>query len=99
LRFRHDGDRADDQRVADPRPALRSVSTPVVVMRGRCDQIAWKVTREYRDLLPHAVLITIPDAGHEIPSDRPSLYDTAVRAFLLNQPLPRPRHTAETPPW
>lgn len=86
------------QRVADPRPALRKVSTPVLVMRGQCDQLAWNVTREYRDVLPNALLITIPEAGHEIPTDQPTLYDTSVRDFLLNEPLPRPSYAAETPP-
>jgi proline iminopeptidase len=68
-------------------------------MRGQCDQLAWNVTREYRDVLPNSVLITIPDAGHEIPTDQPTLYEAAVSAFLLNQPLPPPPYTAETPPW
>lgn len=91
--------RDDVVHVPDPRPALRTVTTPVLVMRGQCDKVAWPVTREYRDLLPHAILITIPSAGHDIPADRPELYDAAVRAFLLAQPLPRPPYTAEAPPW
>ena len=89
----------DAEQVPDPRPSLRKASTPILVMRGQCDQLAWNVTREYRDLPPNAVLITIPDAGHEIPTDQPTLYDTAVRAFLLNESLPRPPYIAETPPW
>jgi hypothetical protein len=34
----------DAQRAEDPRPALRDVSTPMLVLRGKCDYIAWEAT-------------------------------------------------------
>lgn len=89
----------DYQHAADPRPALRRVSTPVLVLRGQCDYFAWEATRQYRDLLPGAVLIAIDDAGHTIPTDRPQLYPQAVRSFLLEEPLPRQPYTADHSPW
>jgi proline iminopeptidase len=88
----------DTEHVADPRPALRRVSTPVLVMRAQCDYLAWPVTREYRDLLPNATLITVPHSGHEISTDQPRPYDTAVRDFLLDTPLPQRPYTAATAP-
>ncbi|MGH2370012.1 MAG: alpha/beta fold hydrolase, partial [Chloroflexota bacterium] len=89
----------DAQRVADPRPALRRVATPVLVLRSECDYRAWAATREYRDLLPNASLLTIEDAGHVIPTDRPDLYRQAVRAFLLDKALPREPYTNAKAPW
>jgi proline iminopeptidase len=88
----------DSHRVTDPRPRLRQVTTPVLILRGRCDYLAWEVAREYRDLLPNAVLLPIDQAGHRIPADQPALYHRAVRAFLLHQPLPAQPHTADDPP-
>ena len=89
----------DAQRVADPRPVLRNVSTPVLVLRSACDYIAWEVTREYRDLLPGAVMLTVEDAGHVIPNDRPELYRQTVRAFLLDEALPQEPYTGVAAPW
>lgn len=89
----------DTERVDDPRPALRNLSTPVLVLRSECDYLAWAVTREYRDLLPNAILLTVDDAGHTIPLDQPKLYREAVRAFLLDQPLPEEPYTGAESPW
>ncbi len=89
----------DAQRVADPRPALRNVSTPVLVLRSECDYRAWEATREYRDLLPGAVMLAIEEAGHVIPADQPELYRQAVRAFLLDEPLPQEPYTGVAAPW
>jgi proline iminopeptidase len=87
------------QQIPDPRPALRHVSTPVLVLRAQCDYLAWPVTREYRDVLPNAVLLAVPHAGHELPSDQPEFYATAVGNFLLNTPLPQSPYTSAAPPW
>lgn len=89
----------DARQIADPRPALRSIETPVLVLRGQCDYQAWEVTREYRDVFPNAVLLPIDGAGHAIQNDRPAEYLAAVRAFLLDRPLPREPHSSSQPPW
>ena len=47
----------DARRIVDPRPALRSVDRPVLVLRGQCDYQRWEGTREYRDVFPNAVLL------------------------------------------
>lgn len=89
----------DKNRVTDPRPALRSVSTPLLVLRSECDYRAWEATREYRDLLPNAVMLTVDDAGHVIADDRPDFYRQAVLAFLGDEPLPAEPYTDAAAPW
>ncbi|WP_432981892.1 alpha/beta fold hydrolase [Dactylosporangium sp. CA-233914] len=89
----------DSRRVPDPRPRLRNLTAPVLVLRGQCDYIAWPVTREYRDLLPGAVLLPIDGAGHRISTDQPERYRQAILAFLVDEPLPIQPHTAAEPPW
>ncbi|MFC6022388.1 alpha/beta fold hydrolase [Plantactinospora solaniradicis] len=89
----------DSQRIPDPRPRLRNVTAPVLVLRGECDYIAWAVTREYRDLLPGAVLLPIDGAGHNIALDQPQRYLQALLAFLLDKPLPSAPYTGAEPPW
>ncbi|GLW68049.1 hypothetical protein Kpho02_03480 [Kitasatospora phosalacinea] len=90
---------ADDlRRRPDPRPVLRTVHVPALVLRGECDYKHWPVTREYRDTLPDARLLYVPGAGHAIAVDRPREYRAAVLAFLTDAPLPRaPYEGAEDP--
>jgi proline iminopeptidase len=89
----------DKNRIPDPRPALRNVSTPVLVLRSECDYRAWEATREYRDLLPNGVMLTVDDAGHVIADDRPEFYRQAVLAFLGDKPLPAEPYTDADAPW
>jgi proline iminopeptidase len=89
----------DAERVADPRPALRSATAPVLVLRGECDYISWEATREYRDLLPNATLLAIANAGHTVTTDQPHLHRRLVRAFLLGEPLPQPAYHGTRSPW
>ncbi|RMI32370.1 alpha/beta fold hydrolase [Nocardia stercoris] len=81
---------ADLARVDDPRPALRNVQVPALIMRGRYDYKTWQVTDEYRRVLPRSRLIIVPDAGHAIAADQPELYERALLAFLTDAPLPLP---------
>lgn len=89
----------DARRIADPRPALRAVTAPLLILRGECDYLAWEVAREYRDLLPNATLLPVDGAGHDIATDRPDRYRATVSAFLLDQPLPSAPYLADAPPW
>ena len=52
--------------VPDPRPKLRNLPIPLLVMKGQCDNQAWGYAKEYLDLFPHRRLVVIPDAGHGI---------------------------------
>ncbi|WP_433472436.1 alpha/beta fold hydrolase [Spirillospora sp. CA-142024] len=82
--------------VADPRPALRGVRVPALVLRGECDYKRPEIAREYRDTIPGATLLQIPDAGHVIEAEQPSLYRTSITAFLTDHPLPRVRPAPQT---
>jgi len=89
---------ADFDTIADPRPALRTVAVPALILRGACDFVPWPVTREYRDLVPGAVLVAIPGAGHGIAAGQPVLYTQLLQAFLTGGRLPLPPYTAEAQP-
>ncbi|MFI6818973.1 alpha/beta fold hydrolase [Nonomuraea sp. NPDC050328] len=72
----------DAAEVADPRPALRRVTVPVLVVRGSCDYLVPEVAGEYAEVLPGARLRTIDGAGHELAHDRPDEYRLLVATFL-----------------
>lgn len=73
---------ADELRRPDPRPTLRRLGTPVLVLRGGCDSIHPDVAQEYVDTFASAELRTIPGAGHVIRSDRPTAFHRALLRFL-----------------
>ncbi|MFE3289631.1 alpha/beta fold hydrolase [Rhodococcus sp. NPDC059234] len=90
---------ADLATVDDPRPALREVHVPVLVLRGQYDYKAWPVTREYRDTFPNSTMVLVPDAGHAVAADRPDLYSATVVTFLTDGPSALPRYDGvEAPP-
>jgi proline iminopeptidase len=72
----------------DPRPALRSTSTPALILHGECDFIPLAVAREYEQTLPEATLVQIPAAGHAIFGAQPELAFQLISAFLKDAPLP-----------
>lgn len=85
-------------RHANPEARLRRDHTPVLIVTGPCNYIAWPVTYQYRRTLPNSTLVVLPGAGHVVYYDRPRLYFRLVRAFLLDWPLPLQAYTATTPP-
>lgn len=89
---------ADQANRPDPRPALRSAHVPALVLRGSCDYKRWEIAREYRDTLPDATLLAVPDAGHVIDADQPELYIATVAGFLTGEPLPLPAYTGQEEP-
>lgn len=82
----------------DPRPALRTLRTPALVLKGSCDYIPWRLTREYLDTLPNAQLVYLPGAGHQAYQERPERYLATVRAFLQGAPLPVQPYQGQEPP-
>ncbi|MFC4121444.1 alpha/beta fold hydrolase [Nonomuraea zeae] len=78
----------DARQVADPRPALRRIAVPVLVLRGSCDYLAPEVAREYADVLPNAVFRAIDGSGHDIAHDRPGTYRELVTAFMRGRIAP-----------
>jgi proline iminopeptidase len=85
-------------RPVDPRPALRNVQTPALVLKPSCDYLPWGMAVEYRDTLPNAQMIYVPRAGHQAYQEQPELYFGALRAFLLGEALPVAPYTGEEPP-
>ena len=67
--------------LADPRPVLRSMDTPTLVLHGQCDFIPYDVAFEFADLLSGDYRF-IPDAGHEIWWEQPDVFVTAIAGFL-----------------
>lgn len=89
----------DSRTVDDPRPALRQADVPLLVLRAECDYLAWEVTREYRDVIPGALLVPINDAGHVVWDDQPDLYAALVTGFLREEELPLQPYAGDTDPW
>ncbi len=79
---------SDFDRLPDPRPALRAVHVPALILRGSCDFMKPEVTAEYRSTLPDSELVLVDGAGHDISAGRPALYTALLTAFLLDRPLP-----------
>jgi len=65
----------------DPRPALRDLAVPALVLRGECDWIAPDVAAEYVDLLG-AAFLEVPGAGHLVRARQPTFVDAALVEFL-----------------
>jgi proline iminopeptidase len=68
--------------VQDPRPKIKGLPIPLLVMKGQCDNQKWGFTHEYLDLFPDHRLVIIPDAGHSISAEQPVLYLATIRDFL-----------------
>lgn len=77
---------ADFETIPDPRPALRKVRAPALVLRAECDYVPWVDTREYRDTLPGATLVYVPGAGHAVDEAGPA-YLRAILGFLAGERL------------
>ena len=73
--------------IKDPRPKLKGLNTPVLIMKGQCDNQPWGAAKEYLELFPNHQLKIIPDAGHSISVEQPEVYLETIRDFL-NQTQP-----------
>ncbi|WP_460494847.1 alpha/beta fold hydrolase [Dactylosporangium cerinum] len=76
----------DFARVADPRPALRDVRVPALIVRGDCDFVPAATAEEYRRTLPGAILVNVPGAGHAVARNQPDRYRDLVTGFLEETP-------------
>ena len=90
---------ASMQNEVDPRPALRRNTTETLVLRAQCDYLSWETTREYRDTLPKATLLTVSGAGHSVLSQKPDETSSDVIAFLAGKPLSSRAYTGSGEPW
>lgn len=71
-------------KVKDPRPKLKNLQIPVLIMKGQCDNQQWGFTKEYSDLFQNSQLSVIPNAGHSISVEQPDLYLKTILHFLNN---------------
>lgn len=86
--FAHSYTLRDAFRLADPRPKLGAVTTPVLIVRGSCDYVDWRVSHEYLTALAGGRYVAIPAAGHLVWLDQPSLHEAVLQAFVRDEVLP-----------
>jgi proline iminopeptidase len=77
---------------------LASIQVPTMILKGECDYCLWDVTYQYKTSIPGSTLVYFEDAGHMIYLDKPQIFMEVVRSFLLDEPLPIPVYTDQTPP-
>jgi proline iminopeptidase len=66
----------------DPRPKLKELDIPVLVLKSQYDNQIWGGTHEYLTLFKNHHLEIIPDAGHGIIGEQPELYLKYILQFL-----------------
>lgn len=66
----------------DPRPKIKNLNMPILVMKGQCDNQKWGFTNEYLELFTNHQLTVIANAGHYISVEQPALYIQTIRNFL-----------------
>jgi pimeloyl-ACP methyl ester carboxylesterase len=60
----------------------------VLIVRGSCDYIDWRVSHEYLTALPGGRYVAVPAAGHLVWLDQPSLHEAVLQAFVRDEVLP-----------
>jgi proline iminopeptidase len=70
------------QHLPDPRPKLKDVNIPVMVMKAQYDNQPWGFTNEYCAVFKNHQLVIIPNAGHAILFEQPGLYLKNMLSFL-----------------
>jgi proline iminopeptidase len=70
--------------IEDPRPKLKNLNFPVLIMKGQCDNQKWGYITEYFGLFPVHKFSVIPNAGHSISIEQPGRYLETIRRFLNN---------------
>jgi len=68
--------------VVNPRPKIKTIKTPLLIMKGQCDNQKWKFAKEYLDLFQNSKLEVIPNAGHSIAIEQQELYTQTIMGFL-----------------
>lgn len=76
-------------RSSDPRPALRQLLVPTVLLRGSCDLVGEDVVTQYQEAIPYLRTYLIEEAGSMIHLSRPEEVEEILLIFL-NQ-----RHNSE----
>jgi proline iminopeptidase len=69
-------------KTSDRRLKMQQQTTPILVMKGECDNQKWGFTNEYLELFKKSELKIIPGAGHFISVEQPQLYTKTILDFL-----------------
>ena len=70
--------------VKDYRAALGTIKSPVLILKGQCDNQPWGYTKEYMDLFQNHRFAIIPSAGHFLWIEQPQLSREVIRQFLVD---------------
>lgn len=71
--------------VEEKRNRLRGLNTPILILRGQCDNQKWGYTKEYLDLFINSDLRTIEGVGHSIINKKGGEYYALIRSFLVEK--------------
>ena len=69
-------------KLQDQRSILKSLNTPVLVMKAQCDNQPWGYTTEYLDIFRNHEFRYIKNAGHNIFLEQPDVYVNTIIDFL-----------------
>ena len=73
----------DEAAIERMRTAARSISIPVLIVRGRMsDVVSESTVKEFLQLVPHAKYVDVSDAGHMVAGDRNDVFTQSVCEFL-----------------
>ena len=73
----------------DPRPGMRQLLIPTILMRGGCDPIDASVVRQYQDAVAFLQVYEFPNAGGIIHLSDPEGVKAIILAFLDREGAPR----------
>lgn len=68
---------------ADLRAGLSKLNTPILILRGDCDNQKWGYTQEYLELFPQVELQIVKDAGHNPLENKSAFCLAAIEEFLI----------------
>ena len=66
----------------NPRPQLKNIDIPVLVLKSQYDNQIWGGTNEYLEIFKRHQFKIIPNAGHFITREQPELFLKYIRDFL-----------------
>jgi proline iminopeptidase len=69
-------------KMEDTRPKLKDLNTPVLILKGQCDNQVWGIIPEYIELFKNHELVIVPNAGHSIWIEQHAIYLKTIRTFL-----------------
>ena len=69
----------------DISPELHTVEVPVLMICGEFDEAAPKSCKKFADMVPDAVNVVVPNAGHAILSEGKELVIGTIREFLAEK--------------